>query len=134
MSTPSFDPTHYYPSYINPHPALTMEQFRLIQQAWKRVKDGQCEAFTAQTLIAGHMRADEGWSNPWAVRRVANFSDVSCLSQSTKWVSKPASLSIVARLVAMVLLPVPPFSPPTRIHRCARIICFLGKRLLRCHM
>ena len=52
MSTPSFDPTHYYPSYINPHPALTMEQFRLIQQAWKRVKDGQCEAFTAQTLIA----------------------------------------------------------------------------------
>ena len=44
MSTPSVDPTHYYPSYVNPHPALTMEQFRLIQQTWKRVKDGQFEA------------------------------------------------------------------------------------------
>jgi hemoglobin-like flavoprotein len=52
MSTPSFDPTHYYPSYINPHPALSMEQFRLSQQAWKRVKDGQFEGFTAQTLVA----------------------------------------------------------------------------------
>ena len=52
MSTPSVDPTHYYPSYVNPHPALTMEQFRLIQQAWKEVKDGQFEAFTAQTLVA----------------------------------------------------------------------------------
>ena len=52
MSTPSVDPTHYYPSYVNPHPALSIEQFRLIQQAWKRVKDGQFEAFTAQTLVA----------------------------------------------------------------------------------
>jgi len=52
MSTPSVDPTHYYPSYVNPHPALSMEQFRLIQQAWKRVKDGQFEVFTAQTLVA----------------------------------------------------------------------------------
>jgi hemoglobin-like flavoprotein len=52
MSTQSCDPTHHYPSYINPHPALTMEQFRLIQHAWKLVKDGQFEAFKAQTLIA----------------------------------------------------------------------------------
>ena len=52
MSTPSVDPISYYPSYVNPHPALTLEQFRLIQQAWKRVKDGQFEAFTAQTLVA----------------------------------------------------------------------------------
>ena len=52
MSTQSIDPTSYYPSYINPHPALTTEQFRLIQQSWKRVKDGQFEAFTAQTDIA----------------------------------------------------------------------------------
>ena len=52
MATPSVDPTHYYPSYVNPHPALTLEQFRLIQQAWKRVKDGQFEAFQAQTLVA----------------------------------------------------------------------------------
>ena len=52
MSIPSVDPTHYYPSYVNPHPALSMEQFRLIQQAWKRVKDGQFEVFTAQTLVA----------------------------------------------------------------------------------
>ena len=29
-----------------------MAQFRLIQQAWKRVKDGQFAAYTAQTLIA----------------------------------------------------------------------------------
>jgi hemoglobin-like flavoprotein len=52
MSTPSFDPTHYYPSYINPHPALTLEQFRLIQHSWKLVKDGQFDAFKAQQLIA----------------------------------------------------------------------------------
>jgi len=52
MSSQSFDPVHYYPSYINPHPALTIEQFRLIQQAWKLVKDGQFEAFKAQKLIA----------------------------------------------------------------------------------
>ena len=52
MSTPSVDPTHYYPSYVNPHPAVTLEQFRLIQQAWKRVKDGQFEAFKGQTLVA----------------------------------------------------------------------------------
>jgi hemoglobin-like flavoprotein len=52
MSTPSADPISYYPSYVNPHPALTLEQFRLIQQAWKRVKDGQFEAFQAQTLVA----------------------------------------------------------------------------------
>jgi len=52
MSTPSVDPIYYYPSYVNPHPALTLEQFRLIQQAWKRVKDGQFEAFQAQTLVA----------------------------------------------------------------------------------
>jgi hemoglobin-like flavoprotein len=52
MSTPSVDPISYYPSYVNPHPALTLEQFRLIQQAWKRVKDGQFEAFQAQTLVA----------------------------------------------------------------------------------
>jgi hemoglobin-like flavoprotein len=51
MSTPSVDPIHYYPSYVNPHPALSMEQFRLIQQAWKRVKDGQFAAFTAQTVV-----------------------------------------------------------------------------------
>jgi hemoglobin-like flavoprotein len=57
MSTPSVDPTHYYPSYVNPHPALSMEQFRLIQQAWKRVKDGQFAAFTAQTLVADPL----GW-------------------------------------------------------------------------
>jgi hypothetical protein len=38
MSTPSVDPTHYYLSYINPHPALTLEQFRLIQQSWQLVK------------------------------------------------------------------------------------------------
>jgi hemoglobin-like flavoprotein len=52
MSTPSVDPISYYPSYVNPHPALTLEQFRLIQQAWKRVKDGQFEAFKGQTLVA----------------------------------------------------------------------------------
>jgi len=52
MSTQSFDPTPYYPSYINPHPALTLEQFRLIQHSWQRVKDGQFEAFAAQQLIA----------------------------------------------------------------------------------
>ena len=52
MTSPSVDPTHHYPSYVNPHPAVTMEQFRLIQQAWKRVKDGQFEAFQAQTLVA----------------------------------------------------------------------------------
>lgn len=52
MTSPSVDPTHYYPSYVNPHPAVTLEQFRLIQQAWKRVKDGQFEAFTGQTLVA----------------------------------------------------------------------------------
>jgi hypothetical protein len=52
MSIPSVDPVHCYPSYVNPHPALTLEQFRLIQQAWKRVKDGQFEAFQAQTLVA----------------------------------------------------------------------------------
>ena len=52
MSIPSVDPMHYYPSYVNPHPALTLEQFRLIQQAWKRVKDGQFEAFKEQTLVA----------------------------------------------------------------------------------
>jgi hypothetical protein len=34
-----------------------MEQFRLIQQAWKRVKDGQFEAFTAQTVVADPL----GW-------------------------------------------------------------------------
>jgi hemoglobin-like flavoprotein len=51
VSTSSFDPIHYYPSYINPHPALTLEQFRLIQQAWKLVKDGQFAAYTAQTVI-----------------------------------------------------------------------------------
>ena len=52
MPSPSVDPTHYYPSYVNPHPAVTLEQFRLIQQAWKRVKDGQFEAFKGQTLVA----------------------------------------------------------------------------------
>jgi methyl-accepting chemotaxis protein len=52
MSIPSVDPVYYYQSYVNPHPAVTMEQFRLIQQAWKRVKDGQFEAFQAQTLVA----------------------------------------------------------------------------------
>ena len=52
MSIPSVDPISYYPSYVNPHPALTLEQFRLIQQAWKRVKDGQFEAFKGQTLVA----------------------------------------------------------------------------------
>ena len=52
MSTQSLDPTHYYPSYINPHPALTMEQFRLLQHSWKLVKDGQFDAFKAQQLIA----------------------------------------------------------------------------------
>ena len=51
MSTPSFDPMHYYPSYIHPHPTLTMEQFRLIQQSWKLAKDGQFDAFKAQKLI-----------------------------------------------------------------------------------
>jgi hypothetical protein len=45
MSTKSFDPVHYYPSYINPHPALTLEQFRLIQHSWKQVKDGQFDLF-----------------------------------------------------------------------------------------
>src|SRR4029453_18389459 len=52
MPSPSVDPTHYYPSYVNPHPAVTLEQFRLIQQAWKRGKDGQFEAFRGQTLVA----------------------------------------------------------------------------------
>lgn len=52
MSTASFDPTPYYPSYVNPHPAVTLEQFRLIQQAWQRVKDGHFEAFQAQTVVA----------------------------------------------------------------------------------
>ena len=52
MSIQYFDPTPYYPSYINPHPALTLEQFRLIQHAWQMVKDGQFEAFKAQQLIA----------------------------------------------------------------------------------
>ena len=52
MSISSLDPTHYYPSYVNPYPAVTIEQFRLIQQAWKRVKDGQFEAFKGQTLVA----------------------------------------------------------------------------------
>ena len=52
MSTPSFDPTPYYPSYINPHPAVTLEQFRLIQHSWQLVKDGQFHAFKAQQLIA----------------------------------------------------------------------------------
>ena len=57
MSIPSVDLMHYYPSYVNPHPALTMEQFRLIQQAWKRVKDGQVEAYQAQTVVADPL----GW-------------------------------------------------------------------------
>ena len=57
MSIPSVDPTHYYPSYVNPHPAVTLEQFRLIQQAWQRVKDGQVEAFQAQTVVADPL----GW-------------------------------------------------------------------------
>ena len=57
MSIPSVDPIHYYPSYVNPHPALTLEQFRLIQQAWKRVKDGQVEAYQAQTVVADPL----GW-------------------------------------------------------------------------
>jgi nitric oxide dioxygenase len=57
MSTSSVDPIHYYPSYVNPHPALTLEQFRLIQQAWKRVKDGQVEAYQAQTVVADPL----GW-------------------------------------------------------------------------
>ena len=57
MSIQAVDPTPYYPSYINPHPVLTLEQFRLIQQAWKRVKDGQFEAFTVQTLVADPL----GW-------------------------------------------------------------------------
>jgi len=52
MSTQSFDPTHYYPFYINPHPALTLEQFRLIQASWKLVKDGQFEAFKVQQVSA----------------------------------------------------------------------------------
>src|SRR4029450_11953542 len=52
MSTPSVDPISYYPSYVNPHPALTLEQFRLIQQAWKRVKDGHFEASQGQTVVA----------------------------------------------------------------------------------
>src|SRR5438874_2179101 len=52
MAPPSLDLTHYYPSYINPHPAVTLEQFRLIQQSWQLVKDGQFAAFTAQQLIA----------------------------------------------------------------------------------
>ena len=52
MPTPYFDPAHYYPSYINPNPALTLEQFRLIQHAWQMVKDGQFDAFKAQQLIA----------------------------------------------------------------------------------
>ena len=52
MSTQSFDPSHYYPSYINPNPALTLEQFRLIQHSWQMVKDGQFNAFKAQQLIA----------------------------------------------------------------------------------
>src|SRR5437879_5318194 len=52
MSSPFPDPTYYYQSYVNPKPALTLEQFRLIQQSWQRVKDGQFEAFHALQGLA----------------------------------------------------------------------------------
>ncbi|OUL20893.1 hypothetical protein BV378_28530 [Nostoc sp. RF31YmG] len=52
MSTQPFDPTKYYPSYVNPNPQLTPEQFRQIQNSWKLVKDGQFDDFKQQELIS----------------------------------------------------------------------------------
>lgn len=52
MSTQPFDPTKYYPSYINPNPQLTPEQFHQIQNSWQLVKNGQFDAFKQQQLIS----------------------------------------------------------------------------------
>jgi hemoglobin-like flavoprotein len=52
MSTQTFDPTQYYPSYVNPNPRLTPGQFRQIQNSWQLVKNGQFDAFKQQDLIA----------------------------------------------------------------------------------
>lgn len=55
MSTQPFDPTKYYPSYVNPNPHLTPAQFHQIQSSWKLVKEGQFDAFKQQDLIANSM-------------------------------------------------------------------------------
>lgn len=52
MSAQPIDVTKYYPSYVNPNPQLTPDQFRLIQNSWKLIKEGQYNAFKQQELVS----------------------------------------------------------------------------------
>ena len=52
MSTSSIDAKQYYPSYVNPNPSLSTEQFRSIQKSWSRIKSGEYELFKEQSLVS----------------------------------------------------------------------------------
>lgn len=52
MSISPSDLANYYPSYVNPNPELSAEEFSLIQNSWQQIKDGEFDAFKAQSLIA----------------------------------------------------------------------------------
>lgn len=51
MSTP-IDVAQYYPSYVNPNPAIAPEQFQSIQASWQIIHSGDYALFKKQTLIA----------------------------------------------------------------------------------
>jgi nitric oxide dioxygenase len=42
----------YYPSYVNANPAISIEQFRAIQESWKMIHSGEYPLFKEQTLVS----------------------------------------------------------------------------------
>lgn len=51
MSTP-IDVTQYYPSYVNPNPSVSSEQFQRIQESWRIIRSGDYPLFKEQTLVS----------------------------------------------------------------------------------
>ena len=51
MSIP-IDVSQYYPSYVNPNPAISPEQFQSIQASWQIVRSGDYLLFKEQNLVA----------------------------------------------------------------------------------
>lgn len=51
MSTP-VDVAQYYPSYVNPNPSVSPEQFQRIQASWQIIHSGDYSLFKEQTLVA----------------------------------------------------------------------------------
>ncbi len=52
MSMSPVDATQYYPSYVNPNPSISTEQFRYIQESWKTIRAGDYALFREQTLVS----------------------------------------------------------------------------------